>query len=625
MTSHLIRSPEKDDRQQRLDAIAQLELEHRLRRSGFEQSAQSDPTSSREGKYFLLLVSKGSGSLQQRANQDRAETMLRPYPRTILDGSNFALAEKRNELFAISQNRGNYPQLFLVDDGTTTFIGDYDVIEYHNDEGTLGSFVEDSKSSKGNKLVTTVKGLVKKTKSKKKKSSSASTLDSPSENIRGSPLNGDKAPMLPHRSGITASSLLAPEITHRSSSMGYMDLHKSRLSPDQPSKPASMGRILAARSDGHLPLASPGKEPKSERRSRSKSQSRRDSKRSTSKSRGAGESKKSITRSRSRGKYTKREGEDQEEGDTTTRSTARSKSKSKTSLSKRSSSKGRVRESARTNDIEEGMRRARDRSASRGRRLDNGDVGPPRGTSRGPRSLSRGRGGSRSRSPRRRGGSRSRSRGRKEKKTDNGADVAKDETSGKTKETVRTRSKSRSKRSMRTSGRTLVETGEVSPDRKPRSRKSLVSDNNLALDGSARNARRGTRLRDHDAEKHPKSRRNDRSTSPRREKVRSTSPGTFRGDIARKREMAKECREKKSIKELELDGDGSSRRLDSSGVSRILSPRRVLSGDRKMSVNKDESLNDLIKRVKEKEKGRVLDTMSEQAPTKDISIPSVQW
>jgi hypothetical protein len=134
--------PQDDDRHQRLAAIAQLEQQHKMRRSNMEQEGQIDPSSPRLGRYFVLLVSKGSGNLQQRANQDRAETMLNGLPHDILDGSNFALSAKRDDLFEISQVRGNYPQLFLVDNGVTNFVGGFDVIEFHNEGGTLKSLLE---------------------------------------------------------------------------------------------------------------------------------------------------------------------------------------------------------------------------------------------------------------------------------------------------------------------------------------------------------------------------------------------------------------------------------------------------------------------------------------------------
>ena len=57
----------------------------------------------------------------------------------LVDGSDMAFKERRNELFDISGIRGKYPQFFLVkdEDGPTTFLGDFDTFEWLNDEGTL--------------------------------------------------------------------------------------------------------------------------------------------------------------------------------------------------------------------------------------------------------------------------------------------------------------------------------------------------------------------------------------------------------------------------------------------------------------------------------------------------------
>jgi hypothetical protein len=98
-------------------------------------------------KNILLLVSTVSmgGRGQQVAKQEKAMTLLKAkgIDAEIVDGSDPEQRERRNELFEISQTRGKYPLFFVIDNGssknatgttsTTTYLGDFDDIEYMND------------------------------------------------------------------------------------------------------------------------------------------------------------------------------------------------------------------------------------------------------------------------------------------------------------------------------------------------------------------------------------------------------------------------------------------------------------------------------------------------------------
>lgn len=48
-----------------------------------------------------------------------------------MDGADPELKEYRDNLFSISQKRGQYPQCFMrtVEDGSIAFVGDWDVVE----------------------------------------------------------------------------------------------------------------------------------------------------------------------------------------------------------------------------------------------------------------------------------------------------------------------------------------------------------------------------------------------------------------------------------------------------------------------------------------------------------------
>jgi hypothetical protein len=90
-------------------------------------------------KTLLVLISKASGNQQQVANQDRAMTMLQSQriEPDILDGADPNHKDRRNELFGIIGMRGNYSQFFVVENGKTSFLGDFDVIEGVNESGSL--------------------------------------------------------------------------------------------------------------------------------------------------------------------------------------------------------------------------------------------------------------------------------------------------------------------------------------------------------------------------------------------------------------------------------------------------------------------------------------------------------
>ena len=109
---------------------------------------------------ILLISSVRSASLQR---QDRLGTMLEQlhlpaHEIKVVDGSTPEARDERDALFAISDLRGVYPQVFLQkrqprqveenneddqknngdnDDGTILFVGDFDTMEYLNDNGIL--------------------------------------------------------------------------------------------------------------------------------------------------------------------------------------------------------------------------------------------------------------------------------------------------------------------------------------------------------------------------------------------------------------------------------------------------------------------------------------------------------
>ncbi len=103
-----------------------------------ESSENSSPATS-HSKSIVVLVSKSFGTAAQRANQDRAITTLKgqQIPFDEVDGSDPALKDLRNDLFAISGIRGTYPQFFIQEGDQISFLGDFEAFEYMNESCTL--------------------------------------------------------------------------------------------------------------------------------------------------------------------------------------------------------------------------------------------------------------------------------------------------------------------------------------------------------------------------------------------------------------------------------------------------------------------------------------------------------
>jgi hypothetical protein len=109
-----------------------------------EQKAEATPPVS--GKKLIVLISTGvSGNRMQAKNQKRAILMIENCNFNVqpeyIDGADPANKERRNELFALSGIRGNYPQFFRSDGSEATFFGDFEAFEYMNNVGTLAEAI----------------------------------------------------------------------------------------------------------------------------------------------------------------------------------------------------------------------------------------------------------------------------------------------------------------------------------------------------------------------------------------------------------------------------------------------------------------------------------------------------
>mmetsp|Transcript_26351 Transcript_26351/g.39922 ORF Transcript_26351/g.39922 Transcript_26351/m.39922 type:complete len:229 (+) Transcript_26351:32-718(+) len=91
-------------------------------------------------KRLIVLLSNGVSDRVQSANQGRALMLLqaKKVPFVEVDGMDVAQKERRDELFKISNIRGNYPQFFLEDEnGEISYVGDWEYVEGLNESSSL--------------------------------------------------------------------------------------------------------------------------------------------------------------------------------------------------------------------------------------------------------------------------------------------------------------------------------------------------------------------------------------------------------------------------------------------------------------------------------------------------------
>ena len=111
--------------------------------STVEQSATSidDEEECEDGpsKYLLVLMSSQSLSRDQLAITHKVQSIAKAHkiPLQELDGSIQSNRERRNDLFRLSGSWAKYPQFFVVEQGQTMFFGDWDTVDYLNENGTL--------------------------------------------------------------------------------------------------------------------------------------------------------------------------------------------------------------------------------------------------------------------------------------------------------------------------------------------------------------------------------------------------------------------------------------------------------------------------------------------------------
>lgn len=116
-----------------------------FRTSGAPQTAaataveSSCPDSREEADQVLVLVTGMPSSTVCEAHQSMIRTILqgRRVEHREVDGVDMANRDKRNMLFGVSGKRGVYPQVFIQEAGSITFVGDFEEMQSLNDADTL--------------------------------------------------------------------------------------------------------------------------------------------------------------------------------------------------------------------------------------------------------------------------------------------------------------------------------------------------------------------------------------------------------------------------------------------------------------------------------------------------------
>lgn len=141
----------------RLKAIQQMEEKRKKQKAARETRLENFGTDNKEAtpgvallktatvphptdrKRLLLLIARFSFNLSQRANQERAKTMLtaKGLNYEIVDASDPESKLRCDALIELSGMKGKYPQLFIVDGDETEFLGDFNAILKMNEIGTL--------------------------------------------------------------------------------------------------------------------------------------------------------------------------------------------------------------------------------------------------------------------------------------------------------------------------------------------------------------------------------------------------------------------------------------------------------------------------------------------------------
>lgn len=96
-------------------------------------------------KKLLMLFSSTTVVRSQQANQNRSVVVLKAQniKYESIDGADPNSVATRNELFKLSNLRGTYPQFFVVQGSSISFVGTFETFQDLNDKGILKGLVDD--------------------------------------------------------------------------------------------------------------------------------------------------------------------------------------------------------------------------------------------------------------------------------------------------------------------------------------------------------------------------------------------------------------------------------------------------------------------------------------------------
>jgi short subunit dehydrogenase-like uncharacterized protein len=123
-----------------LGGVVRSEKREVTSRSSTPSTLEPIGTESTEcGKSIVVLVSNQSFKREVTVQQNKLLSALDGHGISykVIDGADPSNKEQRNNLFAISGLRGQYPQIFVADGTDINFWGDFERFEDENDSGTL--------------------------------------------------------------------------------------------------------------------------------------------------------------------------------------------------------------------------------------------------------------------------------------------------------------------------------------------------------------------------------------------------------------------------------------------------------------------------------------------------------
>jgi len=127
--------------QQQAEDISNPRVNREIEVVDEKKESEDDTEAIPTGSFVLVLMSSQSLSRDQTASYQRASSILQGHRIHFeeLDGALPKNRDRRNELFELSGVRAKYPQFFIVNQGHTSYWGDWDALHFCNENGNIQS------------------------------------------------------------------------------------------------------------------------------------------------------------------------------------------------------------------------------------------------------------------------------------------------------------------------------------------------------------------------------------------------------------------------------------------------------------------------------------------------------